>query len=178
MHPVDWEKVFYPGTPLLEILVRGTVVYLSLIVLLRLILKRQSSTMSVTDLLVVVLIADAAQNAMADDYRSLPDGILLVAIILSWSFAIDWLGFHCKVIQRLLVPPPLPLIEDGRLNWRHMRQELVTKEELLVQLREQGVDGIHKVKLACMESDGRISVVARDGQEPEGNHPAPEKRVV
>jgi uncharacterized membrane protein YcaP (DUF421 family) len=132
--------------------------------------------MSVTDLLVVVLIADAAQNAMADDYRSLPDGILLVATILFWSFAVDWLGFHYKPIHRLLVPPPLPLIKDGQIIRRNMKQELVTEEELKIQLRQQGVDDISKVKLACMEADGRISVVARDGEEQKQS--TPEKKVV
>ncbi|MFL5593175.1 MAG: DUF421 domain-containing protein, partial [Gemmatimonadaceae bacterium] len=78
---VDWHSVFTPKTPLLEVFVRGTAVYLALFLLLRLILKRQSGTVGVTDLLVVVLIADAAQYAMSGGYESVPDGLLLVGTI-------------------------------------------------------------------------------------------------
>lgn len=171
---VNWHKVFTPDTPLVEIIVRGTIVYVALVILLRVILKRQSGTLGLTDLLVLVLIADAAQNAMSDDYSSITDGILLVAVIMGWCYALDWLGFHFKIIHRLLVPPPLPLVKEGRMVRRNMKQELVTEEELMTQLREQGVEDLSKVKVARMESDGRISVVCYDGPAQNG---APEKRI-
>ena len=66
---VDWAKVFGPDTPVLEIVVRGTVVYLALFVLIRVVFKRQPGAVGIADLLVVVLIADAAQNAMAGTYE-------------------------------------------------------------------------------------------------------------
>jgi uncharacterized membrane protein YcaP (DUF421 family) len=166
---VDWHAVFVPKTPLLEIVVRGTLVYLALFLLLRLVLKRQSGTVAVTDLLVVVLIADAAQNAMADDYRSVPDGLLLVATIVFWSYALDWLGYRFRWLGRFIHPPPLELIRDGKVLWRNLRKELVSLDELKSQLREQGIEDIAHVKAARMEGDGRISVVSNDGQQ----HPQP-----
>lgn len=60
---VEWAKMLIPDTPLLEIFLRGSIVYLALFFLLRVVLKRESGTLGITDLLVVVLIADAAQNA-------------------------------------------------------------------------------------------------------------------
>ncbi len=90
--PEDWSSIFLPNTPLLEIFIRGTVVYLGIFLLLRLILKRETASIGVTDILVIVLLADAGQNAMADDYRSLPDGLLLVAVIIFWGYALDWIG--------------------------------------------------------------------------------------
>ena len=65
MRPIDWDKLFSLEAPFLEIVVRGSVVYLSLFFLLRYVLKRQAGSVGITDLLVVVLIADAAQNSMA-----------------------------------------------------------------------------------------------------------------
>ena len=103
---MDWHSIFVPDTPLLEIALRGSIMYLSLFVMLRVILKRQSGDVALSDLLVVVLIADAAQNGMAADYQSIPDGILLVFTIIFWSYALDWLGYHFPRLQRLLVPPP------------------------------------------------------------------------
>ena len=156
---VDWSDVLVPRTPILEIVVRGTLVYLALFLLLRLVLKRQSSGLSVTDLLVVVLIADAAQNALAGDYTTVPDGILLVAVIVVWAYALDWLGFRFPRVQKLVEPPALPLVRDGEMLRRNMRRELVTEDELMSQLRLHGVEDIRAVKAAHMEGDGRISVV-------------------
>ncbi len=161
---VDWERTFLPGTPFLEIFLRGTVVYLVLFGLLRAVLRRESGAVGITDLLVVVLLADAAQNAMADDYTSIPDGVLLVATIVFWSHALNWLGFRYPLIQRLVHPAPLKLIEDGRLLRRNMRRELVTEDEILSQVRLQGMNDLSQVEEAFIEGDGRISVVARNGK--------------
>lgn len=170
---VEWAKLLIPDTPLLEIFLRGSIVYLALFFLLRVVLKRESGTLGITDLLVVVLIADAAQNAMADDYTSVPDGILLVATIIFWSYALNWLGYRFPRIQRFVHPEPLPLIRDGRLLHRNMRQELVTEDELRSQLRLQGVEDPAEVKMAYMEGDGRVSVIERNGQ----SNGAPERQL-
>lgn len=156
---IEWDKVLIPDTSPIEIIARGSLVYLSLFILLRVILKRQSGTVGMTDLLVLVLIADAAQNAMADDYKSVPDGIILVATLIFWNFALEWLGYHFPFLGKWVHPPPLPLIKDGRALHKNLRHELITKDELMSQLREQGIDDIKKVKSAHMEGDGRISVV-------------------
>lgn len=170
----DWRAVFVPTTPLPEILVRGTVMYLALFLLLRVIQKREAGAVSVTDLLVVVLIADAAQNGMAGKSTAVPDGLLLVATILFWSYFLDWLGCHVPAVGRLVHPPPLPLIKDGKLLWRNMRRELVTLDELMSQIREQGVADPAEVAAAYMEGDGHISVIHRgdQGQGKGGDLPA------
>jgi uncharacterized membrane protein YcaP (DUF421 family) len=158
---IDWKTIFLPGTPLIEIIIRGSVMYLALFVLLRVILKRQAGTLGMTDLLLVTLLADASQNGMAGDYKSLPDGIFLVATIIFWNYALDWLSFKSARFQRLIEPAPLPLVKNGQLLHRNMRRELISKAELMGQLREQGVSDLSKVKEAYIESDGRISVIER-----------------
>ena len=167
---VDWANTFRLETPLLEIVLRGSLVYLGLFVMLRVVLKREAGTVGITDLLVIVLLADAAQNALADDYTSIPDGLLLVATILFWSFALDWLGYRSPRLRRFVRPEPLPLVRDGRLLRGNMRKELITEEELLGAIRLQGVDDLAEVRAAYMEADGRISVVTderRGGEAPE-----------
>jgi uncharacterized membrane protein YcaP (DUF421 family) len=159
---VDWGRMFTPDTPPLEIFVRGSVMYLGILALLRIVRRREASTIGVTDLLVVVLLADAAQNGMAGDYQSIPDGLLLVGTLMGWSYALEWLGYHFPAIQRLLEPPPLPLIRNGKLLRRNLRQELITEEELRSQLRQQGVEDFSQVKLSYIEPDGGISVVTYD----------------
>lgn len=162
---MDWKSIFLPDVPLAEIALRGSVMYITLFVLLRIVLKRQTGGLGVTDLLLVVLIADASQNAMAGGYNSIAGGIVLVVTIVLWSYAFDWLGYHIPWFSRLTEPPPLLLVEDGGMLRKNMRRELITEEELLSQLREQGVDDIKKVKKAFIESDGQISVVQHEQEQ-------------
>lgn len=158
---IDWQALFVPSVPVLETIIRGTLVYLALFALLRLVLKREAGALGVTDLLVVVLIADAAQNAMANDYRSIPDGILLVATIILWSYALDWLSYRSPRFARLIQPAPLLLVQDGVMLRRNLRRELITEDELMSSLRRQGVADLSEVRRAYMEPDGRISVLRR-----------------
>jgi uncharacterized membrane protein YcaP (DUF421 family) len=159
---MDWKSIFSLDVPLPEIILRGSVMYISLFILLRVILKRQAGSLGMTDLLLITLIADASQNAMAGEYMSLPAGIVLVSTIIFWSYAFDWLSFRFKWFNRLIEPPPLPLIQDGKLLLRNMRREMITEEELMSQMREQGLDDVERVKEAYMEPDGHISIVQRE----------------
>ncbi len=156
---MDWKTIFLPDTSLFEIILRGSIMYIALFIMLRVILKRQTGTLGMTDLLLITLLADASQNAMAGEYKSIPDGIVLVATIIFWNYALDWLGFKSEWFSRLIEPPPLLLIKNGRLQRKNMRSEFITEDELMMQLREQGLDDPSKVKEAYIESDGRISVI-------------------
>lgn len=156
---IDWKTIFLPDIPLIEIILRGSVMYLALFILLRIVLKRQAGTLGITDLLLITLLADASQNGMAGDYKSLPNGIVLVVTIIFWDYTLDWLSFKSPRFQRLVESPPLPLIKNGRLLRRNMRKELITDDDLMEHLREQGISDIAKVKEAYIESDGRISVI-------------------
>lgn len=158
----NWREDWLLTLPPLEIVVRGTLVYLILFALLRFVFKRQVGTLGIADLLVVVLIGDAAQNAMASECKSLSDGLVLVITILFWAYALDWLGYRFPRVQRLLHPSPLPLVRDGRMLRHNMRRELISFDELMSQIREQGVSDLSKVRLACMEGDGRISIVLKE----------------
>lgn len=163
---MDWKSLFSLDIPLLEILLRGSVMYLALFLLLRVVLKRQAGSLGMTDLLLITLIADASQNALAGDYMSIPAGIVLVSTIIFWSYALDWLSFRFTWFNRLVEPPPLPLIKDGQLLRRNMRRELITEEELMTQLREQGLDDLGQVRQAFMEPDGHISIVQAETSGP------------
>jgi uncharacterized membrane protein YcaP (DUF421 family) len=165
---VDWKEILWPSVSVAEIFVRGSVTYLMLFLFMRFLLKRETGVIGVADLLVIVLIADAAQNAMTGEYKSITDGAILVVTIIFWNYSLDWLGHRSPAFQRFLRPPPLLLIKDGQMIRRHMRQEMITEEELMSQLRQQGVDELALVKKAYMEGDGRISVIA-DKEQSGGN---------
>lgn len=158
---VNWKEIFVPNMSLLEIIVRGSLTYLSLFALMRFVLKREAGAVGIADLLMVVLIADAAQNAMASNYRSVPEGIILVATIIFWNYALDWISYHVPAVRRIIQPQPLLLVRDGRMHKRNMRRELITEEDLRAELREHGVEHLAEIKEARMEEDGHISVIKR-----------------
>lgn len=157
---IDWEKVLRPSTSIPEIVLRGTLIYLFLFVVLRL-LRRGAGAIGISDLLVVVLIADAAQNAMGSEYKSVTEGVALVLTIVGWDFFFDWLGFRFPAIGRILRPRALLLIKNGRIQARNLRRELIAEDELIGELREQGVENVKDVKYSYLESDGHISVVKK-----------------
>ena len=152
----------------LELFVRGTVIYLGLVLVVRFLLRRDVGSMSMADILFVVLVADAAQNAMAGEYKSLADGAVLVATLAGWNIVLDWLAYRSRVFRRLIEPPALPLIRDGKLLRQNLKKEWITAEEMQSKLREAGIDDIRDVRLACLEPSGELSVMRVDGKEPPG----------
>jgi uncharacterized membrane protein YcaP (DUF421 family) len=159
---IDWHTLLTPDISIAEAFVRGSFVYLLLFALLRFLPNRHIGSVGLTDLLVVVLVANAVQNALAADYKSLIGGLVLVMTIFFWSYLLNWLSYRFPKIQQVLRSRTLPLIQHGRLQWQNMREEMITEEELRSTLRLQGVDAISAVKNARMEADGRISVVTYD----------------
>lgn len=157
---VDWKSVFVPALSLWEIVLRGSIIYLFLFFLFR-VLRREAGQLGISDLLVVVVIADAAQNALGSDYKSITEGVVLVVTIVGWDYLLDWLGYRFPFFRPILKPQPLLLIKDGKIVKQNLRRQMISEEELKSELREQGVDNFEDVKCSYMESDGRISVVKK-----------------
>jgi uncharacterized membrane protein YcaP (DUF421 family) len=161
---VNWHQMFVPSGSLLELVVRGSLMYVLILAGFRL-FRREAGSLSVSDLLVVVLIADAAQNGMAGEYKSLTEGAIVVATIFAWNYALDWLAYRSRFVYWLLHPPSLLLIQNGHIQYRNLRSELITKADLMQQLREQGVEDIGSVKKCFLESDGKMSVIRENGDQ-------------
>lgn len=143
----------------LEIVLRGTVMYWFLFLLFRFVLRRDGGSIGIADVLLLVLIADASQNAMSGAYQSIAEGCLLVATIAGWNYGLDWASYHFSYVRKFAEPAPLLLVAHGRLLRKNMRRELITEEELWAKLREHGVSSLSEVASAFMESSGEISVL-------------------
>ena len=165
---VDWNAVFVPHESLLEIFIRGTVMYLAMFALLR-IFRRQAGSVSIADLLVIVIIADAAQNGMAGDAKSVTEALLLICTIIGWDYLLDYLGFKSKLFERILEPKQLKVIENGKYLRRNMRKEMITTDELESQMRQNGIDDIDEVKTAYLETDGHFSFIKKEKGEQKSN---------
>lgn len=168
MPDIDWRGMFIPTYSVFEIFLRGTLTYLALFAILRFVLKRQTGALGIADLLVIVLIADAAQNALGSEYQSVTEGVLLVLTIVAWDYALDWAEYRFSWLRSLTRPGPLLLVRNGRLLRRNMQQEMITEEELLGELRKDGIDDLATVAEARMEGDGKISVIRSDARKTGG----------
>jgi len=157
----DWSGMFALTLSPIEIVLRGTAVYWFIFVLLRVAGRRDIGSMGVADMLVLVLIADAAQNAMAGESSSISDGLILVTTIVGWTFLIDRLSYMFPRLGNMLTPQRVCLVKDGRIQLRNLRREYITTDELLAELRLKGVSDLSTVRMAYMESTGEISVLRK-----------------
>jgi uncharacterized membrane protein YcaP (DUF421 family) len=158
---IDWAELFGLSVSPAEMIVRGTAMYWFLFVLFRVVIRRRVGAVGISDILLLVIIADASQNAMSGEYRSITDGAILVATIVAWNHFIDSLVYASPRLQKVLEPPPLMLIRAGALLRRNMRHELISEDELKSKLREHGVTDAAQVQEAYMEPDGQITVIKR-----------------
>src|ERR1051325_1896628 len=163
-----WSTTWHLTVSPLEIIVRGSIIYLVLFFLL-VKFKRPAGGLGVGDLLLLVLIADAAQNAMSADYKSLPDGLILIGTLVFWNIFIDWLAVRWQWLNRKLRPEPFPLVREGDMIRANMRKVWVTPEELNGRIREHGMEDVRDVRAAYMEGDGKVSIIGFDpSQKSEG----------
>src|SRR6187200_793393 len=132
MPAVDWQSMFVPTESVLEVVIRGTIMYLGMYFILR-IFRRQSGSVGIADLLVIVVIADAAQNGMAGDSKSITEALILILTIVIWDWFFDWLGFRSVFWGRILQPEPLLMIHNGKLIKKNLDQEFINEDELLAQ---------------------------------------------
>jgi uncharacterized membrane protein YcaP (DUF421 family) len=158
----DIGAALIPDVSLFEIVVRGIVVYFTIFTLLRVVLRGRTSAVAMSDLLVIVLIADAAQNAMAAEYHTITDGLVLVATIVLCSFTVDWVAYRSETVRKFVHPPRQPLVVNGRLMRKILQEELITEDELFTQLRLNGIEEIEDVKAAYLEGNGEVSVIKRE----------------
>jgi len=154
-------ELFEFRMPVWEIVLRGSAIYWFLLLIFRFVMRREPGAVGVADLLVLVLIADAAQNAMAGGYTTLAEGMTLVATIVGWNIGVDWCAFHFPVVARLLEPPRVVLVTNGRILRRNLAREFMTVDELQSKLRQHGIDDVNDVKSASLESDGQIAVIRK-----------------
>ena len=171
---MDWAWLVDFKVPAWELILRGSAMYWALFLIFRLVLRRDVGAVGVADVLFVVLVADASQNAMTGGYTSVAEGAVLVATLIGWNLLLDWMAFRFAWAHRLVEPRPLLLIHRGRVQHKHLRAEMITLAELRGHLRQHGVESFDEVESAWFESDGQFSVIKRDG---EAGESAPKRRL-
>ena len=141
---------------------KTAVIYLFLVVGLRLLGKRALGQMNIYDLVLVVVLANAVQNAMVGDDTTLAGGLVAAVTLLVLNRAVTSVLARSERFERLLVGQPVVLVDHGQLVAEHLRREGVTQEQVMEALREHEIDDLRQARLAVLEADGTISVVPNE----------------
>jgi len=165
------------GSSLPEVALRTAIVYLFLIVALRVSGKREVGQMSVLELVVILVISDAVQNSMVGDNTTLWGGLIAVTTLLALDFGLKALARRSKGVREVIEGEPRLIVRDGHLLMRALKEEGLEVEEVRAAIRSHGLASVEDVKFAVLETDGAISVVPRDDNQPRSNQPPGEQRA-
>ncbi len=156
--------MFSLSVPWWEIVLRTAVVYIVVLALLRLAGKRELGQMTTFDLVVILVIANAVQNAMTGGDNSLIGGVLAASTLVGINLIVARIERRVPVFARVVLGEPTLLVHDGKVIEAHLKRENVTREEVEMAAREHGADGLGEVTAAILEVDGSISVITRGRQ--------------
>jgi uncharacterized membrane protein YcaP (DUF421 family) len=156
--------LFHNNVDLLEIVARSTIVYFVILVGLRIGGKREIGQMTAFDLAVILLIANAVQNAMVGSDVSVTAGATAAAVLFAENYAVGFLRERWPWLRKLLEGEPTLLVQDGKYIEENMEREDIDEEMVEMSMREHGIQDLGQVKLATLETDGSISVVPKDAR--------------
>ena len=146
------------AVPWWEFLVRGAIVYLFLIVLLRLSGKRQVGQLAPFDLVLLLVLSNAVQNSMNGGDNSVIGGLISASTLVALNWVIGYATFRNKRFEQFVEGKPQIIIHDGHVYRDVMNRERLTQHELEAALRAAGCAAITDVHFAILENNGQISV--------------------
>jgi uncharacterized membrane protein YcaP (DUF421 family) len=145
-----------------EFILRGVIIYVFLIALLRLSGKRQIGQMAPFDLVLLLVLSNAVQNAMNGGDNSVIGGIISAVTLVGTNWLVGLLTFNSKAMESLVEGRPDVLIHNGKLFEAGLERAKLTHHELMTALRKGGCSCVEDVHAALLESDGTISVIPRN----------------
>jgi len=155
--------MFDLSIPLWEIVLRTLVVYITVLALLRLGGKRELGTMSPADLVVILIIANAVQNAMNGGDVSLIGGLISAATLVGGNLLLGRFGRRIPILGGLVYEEPTLLVQDGKPITENLKHEHVDVADVEMAAREHGVSDLNEVAAAVLEIDGSISIIPKKG---------------
>lgn len=145
-----------------HIIISTACVYLFIILALRILGKTELAQLSITDLIFVLLISNAVQNAMVGSDTSLTGGLLAASVLFILNFLLKKLKYKFPKFKGLIEGSPVILIYKGKIQIENCKRNGITEDELLQAIREHGSHSIEEVDSLILETDGNISVVSNE----------------
>ena len=156
-------KLLELGVPWWELILRSGAIYLALLIGFRLFGKREVGQMTLFDLVVVLLVANAVQPAMTGPDASITGGLIIIITLLTLNYAISFARVRVPWFNRLVEPSPVVVAKNGKWLKAQLKKQELTDEECQAALREHGLESVAETKQVVLEADGSLSVVPVDG---------------
>ena len=149
---------------LLYTALRASFVYFFLLLVVRLLGKREIGNTSAFDLIVALILGEVVDEIIYGDVTML-QGVTAVVVAI-WHVLNSWASFKSEIIDKITGAPPTILVKNGQIQHKNLAKERVNKDELLSELRIMGVDDVKEVKQATLEPNGKVSVIQEDWAKP------------
>ncbi len=146
----------------IPIVISSAAVYLFIVLAVRLFGKREFAQLSIIDLVFVLLISNAVQNAMVGPDTTLVGGLVAASTLFLLNFLLKTLTYRFPIFQTLITGQPIVLIYKGEVNEENLRKAHISINELIETIHEHGSSSVKNVDLAVLETDGNISVISDD----------------
>lgn len=148
------------------ILLRSVFIYFFVLLVMRIMGKREIGKLSVFDLVVSIMIADFAVISIEDTELPLFHGIIPIIVMVTAQVLLAWVTMKSPPLRNIVEGKPSVLIKNGKIQERELRKQRYNMEDLMVQLRDRNIYDLADVEFAILESSGKLSVIPREEQTP------------
>jgi uncharacterized membrane protein YcaP (DUF421 family) len=145
----------------MDIVLRATVIFAFVLILMRVLGRRELSDLQPFDLIILVVIGDLVQQGVTQNDFSMTGAILAVGTIGILSVATSWFSWRFPRARPILDGLPVVLLEDGKPILGNLKRERITIEELAAQARIQQIDALDKIRWAVLETNGKVSFIEK-----------------
>ena len=150
--------------PWWEFVLRALAVYIFLLVALRLTGKRQVGQLAPFDLVLLLVLSNAVQNSMNGGDNTVTAGVVLALTLIGVNGVVGWLTWRSKGMENFLEGKPQILVHNGVVDEVMLKNERITRHELMSAIRAVGLTEFNQVRVAILENTGRINVIAKAGE--------------
>ena len=145
----------------MDMVLRATVAYVFLLLVIRATGKRELGQLSPFDFVILLVISEALQPALTDNDRSITGSVILASTLAFWHLSVAILTYRSQKAQDIINGVPAILVRDGRIDRRTMDAEQVPESDILSEARQVGIERIDQIRLATLESTGKISIIPK-----------------
>ena len=155
-------ELFHLSAPWWHFVLRACVIYVLVMVLVRVSGKRAVGQFTPFDLVLLILIGNAVQNGINGGDNSLTGAVIMATTLIALNYLVAWQTSRNRMVERWVEGEPVVLARDGKVFRQVLRRELVSHDDFAEALRMNNIDDVGDVRLALLETNGRISVIPRE----------------
>lgn len=145
----------------MDIALRAVFLYAFVVFLIRIMGRRELSSLSPIDLVLLIVLGDAIQQGLTQDDYSVTGAVIAVSTIAAVQVSTSYLSFRSRRIRRVLEGEPIIIVQDGKLIDRNMHRERLTKDEVAEEMRKQQIRSVEEVAWGILESNGTMSFISK-----------------